>query len=56
MRWDKNRFIVGRLVVSFLGVLNLRCVSGIQVGMSSMQLEFRGKVQAGDVNLEVVSI
>ena len=26
MRWEKNRFIAGRLGISFLGVLNMKCI------------------------------
>ena len=26
MRWEKNRFIVGNLGISFLGTLNMRCI------------------------------
>lgn len=47
--------VVERLRVSFLSVLSLRCILDIQVAMASMQLEFRGKVQARDMNLAVVS-
>lgn len=46
MRWSRGRLTEGGWVSFLGGVLSLRCIFPIQVGMASMQEEFRGKVQA----------